>query len=191
MSNWRAGRASREEVNTHLASYRRPVALQVAITSLEDIMSSTDPKGPEKRKRGWGGPRPNSGGKREGSGRPQQRIYLDQATASLLRDLAKRWNASNPSEPYTPDTVAEDLIERASAARLGPSELSLWRAGAYDDVIKALWQRATSGAMTQAEYDRIGHEAFRAQVERNDEQLKAMLCEYCPDGDRIARYPVK
>lgn len=59
---------------------------------------------------GWGGKRPNTGGKRHGAGRLQQRIMLDLETARILRELVRQWNAETPEAKYTPQRLVTGFI---------------------------------------------------------------------------------
>lgn len=85
---------------------------------------------------GWGGARPNTGGKRAGAGRLQQRITVDLETARLLRELVRQWTADNRAARWTPDTLVEALIYREALQRapLDSPERERMKAVARGDV---------------------------------------------------------
>lgn len=89
------------------------------------------------------------------------------------------------------ETTRREWIETAIRQRLEPSDLSYWRAEAVQRITAAAALQVYEGQMTQAAFDRLRPELTRAQVEHDDETLKARLHEYCPDGEHLARYPTE
>ena len=69
-------------------------------------------------KDGWGGARPNTGGKRAGAGRIQQRVALSFEAARILREIVRLRNAECPQGHYTPANLVDDLIS-IEAHKLG------------------------------------------------------------------------
>lgn len=139
-----------------------------------------------------------SGQKRApGAGRPGTwvRIAPDSEFRRSLNELAETWQArsvqAGEAVPYTPQTVAEELIMQTFQdflASIGPKEIELWRAGS----LTALDGAIADGHLAPVELEAFNRRVRTARFARNeqgDQDLLALLREYCPDNSHITSYP--
>jgi hypothetical protein len=109
--------------------------------------------------------------------------------------VAETWRARSVQEgepiPYTPQTVAEELIMQAFQeflTSIGPREIELWRAGSLNALDDAITDRHLASVELEALNQRVRTARF-SRNERGDQDLLSLLREYCPTDSYIASYP--